>query len=75
MDGEPTSPAGSRRARIALLVAGVAVLLATTARVGVALGVAGQRPRAVSQCPSRLCAHDAVVDKPSIPNSCRTEGA
>jgi hypothetical protein len=56
MDGEPRSPAGSRRARVALLVAGVLVLLAATAGVGVALGLAGQRPRAVSQCPSRLCA-------------------
>ena len=56
MDGESTPPAGPRRAWVALLVAGVAVLLAATAGVGVALGVAGQRPRAVSQCPSRLCA-------------------
>jgi hypothetical protein len=55
MDGESTSPAGPRRARVALLVAGVAVLLAATAGVGMALGVAGQRPRAVSQCPSRRC--------------------
>ena len=55
MDGEST-PSRTAARRVALLVAGVAVLLAATAGVGVALGVAGQRPRAVSQCPSRLCA-------------------
>ena len=75
MDGEPTSPAGSRRVRAALLVAGVAVLLATTAGVGVALGVAGQRPRAASQCPSRLRAQRRRRRQAVYTHSCRPEGA
>jgi hypothetical protein len=45
MDGEPTHPAGPRRARVALLVAGAVVLLATAGGVGVALGAAGGHDR------------------------------
>ena len=41
MDGEPTHPAGPRRVRVALLVAGAVVLLATAGGVGAALGAAG----------------------------------
>jgi hypothetical protein len=43
MDGEPTFPAGSRRARVVLLVAGAVVLLAAAAGAGVALGAAGRQ--------------------------------
>jgi hypothetical protein len=40
MDGERTVPAGSRRARVALLVAGAVVLVAAAVGVRAALGAA-----------------------------------
>jgi hypothetical protein len=45
MDGEPTFPAGSRRARVALLVAGAVVLAAATVGVRAVLGAAGGQDR------------------------------
>jgi len=45
MDGEPTFPAGSRRAQVALLVAGAVVLAAAAVGVRAALGAAGGHDR------------------------------
>jgi hypothetical protein len=45
MDSEPTRPTGSRRARVALLLAGAVLLLAAAAGVGVVLGAASGHDR------------------------------
>jgi hypothetical protein len=42
MDGEPTLPARSRCARVALPLAGAVVVLAAAVGVGAALGAAGK---------------------------------
>jgi Protein of unknown function (DUF2891) len=65
MDGEPTSPAGSRRARVALLVAAVAVLLAATAGLAWRWRVRGEhRAGGPAGVPERPAPPD---DKPTRP--------